>query len=333
MRLKIALGSCAFFTVFLALLGLGPYYATSIHAQSNGTRTPTPTTIPDDALTEPLADFLILRYDPTRKLLYIEPLDPSVRIVIGNQANLLAPSSAPSPAPSTPTPLPTPLSATTLRGKIIFKSTREGGSYPDEFLYFLMNPDGTGIQRLDTSQAKTLLDAIQGLEGFSPDRTKVVMGDRACGTYFERECHLYILTLQEHAKMIFSDDEPSQGEWFAQKDVMSKEPAWSPRGDYIVFASNHEVPDGCRKTENLFKGTTGQNPVIRRLTNYCAGSDTGRPSFSPDGLQVVYWSQFPGPDRDLYLIEVGEDNTFDWRSAQPKRITFEGDNWDPLWIK
>lgn len=333
MQLKIALGSCALVIVFFAMLGLGPFSATPIHAQNTSIRTPTPTTIPDDALTDQLGDFLIVRYDPVRKIIHIAPIDPSVRIVVGNQADFLAPSNLPAPAPNTPTPSPTPLNATALRGKIIFKSTRGGGTYPNEFLYFLMNPDGTGVQRLDTSQARALLDGIQGLEGFSPDRTKVVMGDRACGTYFENECDLYILSTEYHAKMIFSDQEPSQGEWFGQPNVKAKEPVWSPRGDYIVFASNHEVPDGCRKTENLFKGTTGQNPVIRRLTKYCAGADTGRPSFSPDGLQVVYWSQFPGPDRNLFLIEVGTDDTFDWRSAQPKQITFEGDNWDPLWIK
>ena len=106
-----------------------------------------------------------------------------------------------------------------------------------------------------------------------------------------------------------------------------------PRGNFIAFASNHEVPAGCRKTSNIFVGTPKQNAVIRRLTAYCAGADTGRPSFSPDGSELVYWTQFPGPDRDLYIVEVGEDTSFDWRSTTPKRITFEGDNWDPIWVK
>jgi hypothetical protein len=321
-----------FFTA-LALLGFASWN-TSPSASAQGKATPTPTDLPDDALTEPLSDFLVLRYDPATKTIYIDPIDPSLKVVIrGQGSGSSAQSPAAAAATAVPGPSPTPLHAESLRGKIIFKSTRDHGEYPSEFLYYLMDADGTNVQQLDTQQAKNLLDVIQGLEGFSPDRKFVAMGDRACGTYFENNCELYILEVDEHAKMIFSDQEPSQGVWFAQPNVKAKEPVWSPRGDYIVFASNHENPDGCRKTQNLFKGTPKQNPTIRRLTSYCAGANTGRPSFNPEGTEVVYWTQFPGPSRDLYIIEVGADNGYDWRSAVPKRITFQGDNWDPVWIK
>jgi len=291
--------------------------------------TQTPMAADEDANTEYFADFLVVRYDPKLKILYIEPVDPSVKIVIGNQVNVAA------AVPVTPTPTPTafPLDPAALRGKIIFKSTRDGGSYPNEYLYYAMNPDGTGIERLDTTQTRALLTVIQGLEGFSPDRTKVAMGDRACGSYYENTCQLYILDASDNANMIFSDNEPSEGLWFGQPNVRAKEPVWSPRGTFIAFASNHEVPAGCRKTSNIFVGTPKQNAVIRRLTAYCAGADTGRPSFNPDGSELVYWTQFPGPNRDLYIVDVGEDTSFDWRSTTPKRITFEGDNWDPLWVK
>lgn len=332
MRLKLILTFGAMLGVFVMLFAFAAMPAASIHAQTGSTPTPTATPIPDDAHTEAFADFLILRYDPLNKIIYIEPIHPSIRIVIGNQA---AGNAAIAPVTTTPAPTPTaaPLDATKLRGKIIFKSTRENGEYPNEFLYYLMNPDGTDAQRVDTGEAKKLLNVIQGLEGFSPDRTQVVMGDRACGSYIENDCRLYILTPAQHAQMIFSDEEPSQGEWFGQKNVKAKEPVWSPRGDYIVFASNHEAPDGCHKTMNLFKATAKQNPVIQRLTAYCAGGDTGRPSFSPDGGQVVYWTQFPGPNRDVYILDIAADDSIDWRSLTPKRITFEGDNWDPIWIK
>ncbi len=331
MKFKLGIALGAIVLVVTLLLALGSFATTPTFAQNIGTSTPTPTPITDDAHTEVFADFLVLRYDPLTQTLYIEPINPKLRIVIRNQAGG-ASSAAPAATPM-PTPTAAPLDATKLRGKIIFKSTRENGEYAGEFLYYIMNPDGTDIQRVNTDEAKKLLGVIQGLEGFSPDRSKVVVGDRACGSYIENDCRLYILTPEQHAQMIFSDEEPSQGEWFGQKNVKAKEPAWSPRGDYIAFASNHEAPDGCRKTENIFKATPGQNPVIRRLTSYCAGADSGRPSFSPDGSQIVYWSQFPGPDRDLYIIDVGADDTVDWRSVTPKQITFEGDNWDPIWIK
>lgn len=332
MRIKLFLALAAIGTMLMLLLGLGWTAAPSALAQSASTATPTPTKIADDALTEAFADFLVIRYDPARNIIYIEPVDPNAKIVIGNAANGSTSAAAPS-ATSLPKATATPLNAAELRGKILFKSTREQGSYPDEYLYYVMNPDGTGIKRVDTDAAKALLNVIQGKEGFSPDGQFVVMGDRACGTYLENNCSLYILDTALHSDIIFSSDEPSQGEWFSQKNIKAKEPAWSPRGDYIVFVSNHESPPGCHKTSNIFKGTAGPKPVIRRLTSYCAGADSGRPSFNPEGTQVVYWTQFPGPHRDLYIIDVGADDSFDYRSAQPKRITFEGENWDPIWIK
>ncbi|MCC7165011.1 MAG: PD40 domain-containing protein [Anaerolineae bacterium] len=340
MRFKTTLALGATILVLLALVVLSPLTpAPTASAQTNPTPTPPPTLDIDDALTEPFGDFLVVRYDPATKTLIIEPLDPSLRIVIKNQvggaANTSAAPASAANAPATPTAAasPIPLDPASLRGKIIFKSTRDGGSYPSEFLYYLMDPDGGNVRQLDTQQAKDLLNTIQGLEGFSPDRTRVVMGDRACGTYTENECDLYILDVALHASMIFSDEEPSQGLWFHQNNVKAKDPAWSPNGNYIVFASNHEVPEGCRKTMNLFKGEPTQHATFRRLTSYCAGADSGRPSFSPDGSEVVYWTQFPGPHRDIYTIPVGADDTFDWRDITPKRITFEGDNWDPIWIK
>lgn len=339
---KFAL-TLAFGTTLLVLLilfvlsALAPIPSASAQTNSTPTPTTTPTLDIDDALTEPFADFLVVRYDPTTKTLIIEPLDPSLRIVIKNQVGGAAnPSNAPAAGPtSVPTSAasPTPLNPAALRGKIIFKSTRDSGSYPSEFLYYLMDADGSNVQRLDTQQAKNLLNVIQGLEGFSPDRTQVVMGDRACGSYYTPECAIYILDVEKHASMIFSDEEPSQGVWFDQNNVRAKEPVWSPNGNYIVFASNHEVPEGCRKTSNIFKGEPKQRATFRRLTSYCAGADTGRPSFSPDGSEVVYWSQFPGPDRDLYIVEVGPDDNFDWNDTTPKRLTNQGDNWDPIWIK
>ncbi len=330
----VALWSAVQFLPTRVVVAASPAQELAATATATHTATPTParTKVTDDALTEAFADFLIVRYDPARNIIYIEPIDPNAKIVIRNAANVSTSAAAPA-ATGLPKATPMPLDAAALRGKILFKSTREHGSYPDEYLYYVMNPDGTGVTRVDTDSAKALLNVIEGKEGFSPDGQSVVMGDRACGTYEDDECSLYILNTALHSGMIFSDDEPSQGVWFSQKDVKAKEPAWSPRGDYIIFVSNHESPPGCRKTSNIFKGTVGQKPVIRRLTEYCAGADSGRPSFNPEGTQVVYWTQFPGPHRDLYIVDVGADDSFDYRSTKPKRITFEGDNWDAIWIK
>ena len=340
---------CVILVGCIVLLSLGIWGAAPIHAQSGSAPTPTPTRITwsDETVDKRITDFLHASYDPVNKIILLFPVDPSVRIVIGGQdVNFSAQAT------------PTPLDAAALRGKIIFKSTRDGGKYPYEYFYYSMNPDGSEVTRLNTEQTKEFLNVVQGLEGFSPDRTQVVIGERSCNPDEDTDvlvCALYILSVQEHAKMIFSENEPSQGEWFRKqrtvtkkgdpddkdspetekvgRGAFAKDPVWSPRGDYIAFVSNHETPAGCVPTMNLFIGTPKQNPVIRRLTSYCAWSDTGHPSFSPDGSQIVYWTQYPGPNHDIYVIGVGTDDSFDWRVAQPKRITFESDNWDPIWVK
>ena len=315
---------CVILVGCIVLVSLGMWAAAPIHAQSGSAPTPTPTRITwsNETVDKRITDFLGMRVDPVNKIIYLFPIDPSVRILIGGQgANASAQTT------------PTPLDAAALRGKIIFKSTRDGGKYPYEYFYYSMNPDGSEIKRLNTDQTKALLKVIQGLEGFSPDRSQVVIGKGNCTPGSSLQCELLILPVAEFSEDIFSGHAPTQGRWFYQKKKAAKDPVWSPRGDYVVFASNHEMPEGCTKTMNLFKGTPKQKPVIRRLTSYCARGDTGHPSFSPDGSQVVYWTQYPGPRRDIYVIDVGADDSFDWRAAQPKRVTFEADNWDPIWVK
>jgi Tol biopolymer transport system component len=223
------------------------------------------------------------------------------------------------------------LTVAELRGKIIFKSDRDGGP----FNYYVMNADGSNIQRLEKAAAEAFANPLQAREGLSPDGSQIVLGERRCGYSIDiYTCALYILDTKLHADLIYSDREPSQGIWFVQNNVKAKAPVWSPRGDYIAFVSNHETPVGCRKTANLFKGTPTQKPVIRRLTEFCAGADTDHPSFSPDGSQIVFWSEFPTKNREIFVVDVGADDSFDHRNTTPRLLTpDEYNDWDPLWIK
>lgn len=283
----------------------------------------------------PLGPYFVAIWDPTHQVLTIYATTPGAVIALGGTpiaAGGQAPAAVqPTPRPPTPTPSPTAVTLAALQGQIVFKSDRDG--LP--FNYYVMKPDGSDIRRLDKTGTETLIRPLQAREGLSPDGSHIVLSERRCGYQIELyTCALYILDTVLNAEEIYSGREPSQGIWFVQNNVKAKAPVWSPRGDYIVFISNHETPPGCRKTPNVFKGTPKQNPVIRRLTQFCAGADSDHPSFNPDGSQVVFWSEFPTGNREIFVLDVGADDTFDYRSTTPRLLTPDKFNdWDPLWIK
>jgi hypothetical protein len=294
---------------------------------------------------------IVAQYDATSQVLTIYGITPGATIVLGGTP-LLAPPTATAtetPAP-TDTPLPTntpvpqvfvprptliptvPITAASLRGKIIFKTARDGGVYPSVFAYYLMNPDGSGVKKLDFNATNNLYISLLGREGLSADGSQVVLGERHC---YYGTCALYILNTALDAALINSNDDISHGQWIAFKGFQSKDPVWSPADNYVAFASNHEQPtgQGCLRTVNIFKGAPTQKPTIRRLTSFCSGSNAGHPSFSPDGSQLTFWSEDSG-SRQVYVMDVGPDDSFDYRLSNPHIISdHQSDDWDPLWVK
>lgn len=284
------------------------------------TLTPTPTQTgnpagqtapqPEGAVTRVTAGPYVVVWDPASQTLTIYSTTPGARIAFGG-----APPSAQQPAPPqqpatqvprvvvrTRTPAPTAttpaLTTDALRGKILFKSDRDGKPYN----YYTMNPDGSDIQKLNKAQADAIVPALQAKEGFSTDGAHVVLGERRCYWYVQT-CGLYILSVALDSAEIFSDRDPSHGVWFYQNHYKARAPVWSPRGNYIVFVANNNNPPGCDRMLQVTKGEPNQNPVFRRLTDVCANSD--HPTFSPDGVQVAYAYQYPGHPWGISVLDVG----------------------------
>lgn len=298
----------------------------------------------------------IAQYDATRQVLTIYGTTPGATIVMGGTPLPLPPTATPTftptptgtstltptstnvptRAPRPPTETPVVYTAQALRGKIIFKTTRDGGSF-NNFQYYMMNPDGSGQQRLEFQPADDLAAALNnqaaGVENVEPGGARRVFGDRHC--YGSGTCSIYILDTQLNASIINSDEDISVGNWFPAPGAVavSKDPAWSPSGNYIAFVSNHDPGSECRKSLNVFKGTPSQNPTIRRLTSFCAGGNVDKPSFRPDGEQLVFWAD-DGGLRQLFVLDVGSDDTFDYRFSNPHKISDGLSNdWDPTWVK
>lgn len=298
---------------------------------------------------------IIAELDATRQVLTIYGVTPGVTVVMGGtplplppsptrtftppppptDAPTLTPSATSPPRPRPPTETPIAYSRGALVGKILFKSTRNGGSLfrPN---WFMMNADGTNIQQLDNAAAEAFAISLEsqayGIENVEPGGARRVFGERRCpgvGT-----CLLYILDTELDAALINSSEDISKGQWFGSRNAVAKDPVWSPTGQYIAFASNHDPGDTCvRKSMNIFKGTPNQNPTVRRLTDFCAGGNVAHPSFNGDGSRLVFFADADGL-RQIFVVDVGADDSIDHAQVQEQKISDgQANDWDPLWVK
>jgi Tol biopolymer transport system component len=96
--------------------------------------------------------------------------------------------------------------------------------------------------------------------------------------------------------------------------VLDEDPAWSPDGSQIVFASERE---GNR--EIYVMNADGSNAV--RLTTSSATESS--PAWSPDGNRIAFVSSRDG-DREIYVMNADGTN--------PERLTSSpGSDLDPTW--
>ena len=220
-----------------------------------------------------------------------------------------------------------------LSEQIAFSSNRDGN-----LEIYLMNPDGSNIQRLTFNNANdwdvvwssdrskiafssardgndeiytmesdgsnqqrlTYHSAIDRYPSWSPDGTKIVFSSARDGNL-----ELYLM-----------DSNGSNIQRLTNNGVDDIDPSWSPDGSRIAYSSN---PDGSYNYEIFMMNSDGSNQHQITYNSYFSDHN---PSWSPNGNEIAFAASYQGI-YSIYVILADGSNQH--------RITFNGSNRFPAW--
>jgi len=154
-----------------------------------------------------------------------------------------------------------------LDNQIVFDTDRDGNTE-----IYVMNPDGSGVQRLTTNAARDAEPFV------SPDGTKILfVSDR------DGDNEIFVMNSDGTNQMALTSNPASD-----------TEPAWSPDGTQIVFSSDR---NGDSEVFVMNADGSAQTAITSAV-----GRD-GLAQFSPDGTKIVFTSE-RGGDLDIWIMNT-----------------------------
>ena len=201
---------------------------------------------------------------------------------------------------ASPTPTTTPVASTPgipplLQGKVAFLSDRSGQTQ-----VYILDPV-TG--RVGLLTARWPYDLAEASGSMSPDGT--VWAHVRTDPNGVPQIYLYSRLYGDSRQLTFNSG-------------TNYDPVWSPHGDRLAFVSTENGNDDLYIID-----ADGQNQ--RRLTINQWEWDK-HPSWSPDGTQIVFWSNQDSGRKQLWIVNADGTN---------RRLLLNSpyDDWDPVWIK
>jgi hypothetical protein len=219
------------------------------------------------------------------------------------------------PTPTlTTTPKPTTAAMpSSLRRKIAFLSDRGG-----ETSVYVLDPASGRVGRLTD---RWPYDLALAREPYAPGGEYVV--SVRAWTYVDPDSREHTPGFQ-----IVVNQLSTGYSWAITFSRLSYDPVWSPRGDLIAFVSQEEEDvwtDNYGSGADEIYAITPQGTDKQRLTFNIWEWDK-HPSFSPDGSQIVFWSNRATGRRQLWIMNTDG-------SEQRVLLPSAYNDWDPVWIK
>ena len=250
--------------------------------------------------------------------------------------------SDPTPAPVAPTATPFPLSVyDQLRGMVLFVSDRfevkegfakpakgakrpAGFTQPEQLMIYDPRTGRIGqvtqfwTYALAEERARRAQDVSVSVKGVGCGGRTITLenGDEVLADANDpgRECAQI---------MIFDQYSPEPRE-LTHTGFTHYDPAVSPDGEWVVYTSQEGTSDGVEvNNDEIYKTHRNGKDFVRLTFNDWEWDK--HPSFSPDGQQIIFWSNRTG-NKQLYIMNADG-------SGQVNISNNSYNDWDPIWVR